>query len=54
MTGAEATSGAAEDWRSYLPVDCPVCNRHRLEYRLNEGGNVVHVRCEKCGWDSDD
>ena len=27
----------------YLPMDCPACGRHRLEY------DGVHVRCEKCG-----
>lgn len=41
-------------WRSYLPLDCPACGRHRLEYRTNVQGNVVQVKCEKCGFDSDD
>jgi uncharacterized protein (DUF983 family) len=39
-------------WRWYLPLDCPACGRHRLEYRTNDGGNVVQVKCEKCGFDS--
>lgn len=37
-----------------LPVDCPNCGRHRLDYGLNDTGNVVHVKCEKCSWTSDD
>lgn len=41
-------------WRSYLPLDCPACGRHRLEYRTNADGNVVQVKCEKCGFDTDD
>ena len=39
--------------RGYLPMDCPVCGRHRLEYGVNDEGGVVYVRCEKCGSDSD-
>jgi hypothetical protein len=40
-------------WAAYLPMDCPVCNRHRLEYALNSDGNVIFVRCEKCYWTSE-
>jgi len=35
-------------------MDCPACERRRLEYRVNLNGDVVEVRCEKCAWDSDD
>jgi hypothetical protein len=44
----------AAKWRSYLPLDCPKCGRHRLEYRTNADGNVVQVKCEKCAFDTDD
>ena len=41
-------------WRSYLPLDCPVCDRRRLEYHTNDGGDVTAIRCEKCGCNTDD
>jgi hypothetical protein len=31
----------------YLPMDCPICGRHRLEW------DGKHVRCEKCTTSSD-
>lgn len=36
-----------------LPLDCPGCGRHRLEYGLNENGHVVFAECGKCSWNSD-
>lgn len=46
--------GPVARWRWYLPMDCPVCGRRRLEYRTNDNGNVVEIKCEKCGASSDD
>jgi hypothetical protein len=40
--------------RGYLPMDCPSCGRRRLEYGLNDDGDVIYVKCEKCGANSDD
>lgn len=31
----------------YLPIDCPICGRRRLEFDERE------VKCEKCGSSSD-
>lgn len=33
----------------YLPMDCPICHRRRLEY--NRKTNLI--KCEKCGSDGD-
>lgn len=40
--------------RGYLPMDCPACGRHRLEYGVNSDGAVIYVKCEKCGANSKD
>jgi len=43
--------------RGYLPMDCPNCGRHRLEYYVNEKGAVINVVCEKCrvwNWERED
>lgn len=29
----------------YLPMDCPSCGRHRVEF------DGVSMECEKCGWE---
>lgn len=43
-------------WRAYLPMDCYLCGRRRLQYKANASGDVVEVKCEKCGasseWDA--
>jgi hypothetical protein len=31
-------------WR-YLPLDCPLCGRHRLEYDPDS----QNLECERCG-----
>lgn len=39
-------------WQAYLPMDCPLCGRRRLEYRLRQGADgwlVDAINCEKCG-----
>lgn len=33
----------------YLPLDCPLCGRHRLEYSIKEN----KIQCEKCEADHD-
>gem|GEM_PF-5825708 len=39
-------------WREadfYLPLDCPICGRHRLLYALRvDGSEGILVHCEKC------
>jgi hypothetical protein len=32
----------------YLPMDCPICKRRRLEYAQNDYGAIINVTCEKC------
>lgn len=38
----------------YLPLDCPVCARRRLEYGTNDDGVATYIECEKCGANSED
>jgi hypothetical protein len=37
----------------YAPMDCPVCGRHRLEWRIDEAGALA-IKCEKCTTSSED
>lgn len=32
----------------YLPIDCPNCGRHRLEF---DGYHVVCEKCGSCDWE---
>ena len=45
-------AGDGEWATAYLPLDCPRCGRHRLEYGFRAG--AIRVRCEKCKASSDD
>ncbi len=40
----------------YLPMDCPICGRHRLQWFMTETSAITLVKCEKCerAWDTDD
>ena len=38
----------------YLPFDCPVCHRRRLEWFRNSAGALCYCKCEKCGANSED
>ena len=33
----------------YLPMACPLCGRHRLEWFMTKEGAITLVKCEKCG-----
>ncbi len=45
-------------YRGYLPIECPRCDRVRLELwsDLGDSGNLLntHIVCEKCGYSEDD
>ena len=47
----EEESAQDEQYHSsgYLPMDCPVCGRRRLEWFANKEGAIILVKCEKCG-----
>ncbi len=38
----------------YLPMDCRICGRRRLEWFMTKEGAITLVKCEKCerAWDT--